>query len=406
MQFVARCRRNGTLVAAAMAGALAVAAVAPAGAWAQETEEPTEQVAEEDEDDLGGGEDDPADEDDGAGEGSPEPTDGEPTDGEPTDGEPTDEEDDVAADPAVVCDAELITDDGDEFYWFEPGQAVSCVAEGLDPAVDAEWGVEIFGVTLGDLEDDAAFEEPSEVYGATVTPAEDGTIAFDFAIPGEVVYAEVYGVVAQGEPGAETYLVEFEGFALGDFEFTIGSMDCPDPVTAGSVATCTAQEMEPGEFVYGVQFFSVREIVDYIRDLEDLLEDLDGTLDEDLLLEDLPFGEPDVVGAGEAGEDGVGSFAFTVPANRALDFYVSLAFQDGGYVAVSAGEIVPAAVGGGNTGGTPSTGSPKPVAVPRPNRVEAGAGGAAPADGGAGLIALAGLAGVGGLLLRRRLAGR
>jgi len=95
-----------------------------------------------------------------------------------------------------------------------------------------------------------------------------------------------------------------------------------------------------------------------------------------------------------------------VPGNRSLDLYIAVAFQEAGYLAVTLGEVTTVPVSRPESPSSTPTPTPTPVAVPRPNRVEAGAGGAAPADGPAGLVALAGLVGIGGVLLHRRLATR
>ncbi|GGI05502.1 hypothetical protein [Egicoccus halophilus] len=354
------------------------------------------------------------------GNARPEPAEpGTGTDEPATGGEPTEDGDGApVGTQAVRCDAERLDDEDEVAYLFVPGERVTCVAEGLDPAADAVFEGELFGLTEADLGEagEDVEDRPIEVYEQVLTPAADGTATFAFAVPAEVLVGELFGVVRQGRSGAETFHHEFYGLVFGGFELTFGELDCPDPVTAGTTGTCTAQDMTAGEFAYAVQYFSLQQLVEQIRDLGDLVADLEaGEIDDEEAFE--LFGEPDVVGVANAGSDGVGSFDFAVPTGRQLDFYVAVAAQESGYLALSAGEIVPAGTGGGtggstggstgsstggSTGGT-SNGGATPVAVVRPNRVEAGAGGAAEDTGLTALVGLLGLAAVTGLSGTRRL---
>jgi hypothetical protein len=296
---------------------------------------------------------------------------------------------------SIECDAELLDEEeGFPYYLVAAGDLVTCVAEGLDPELPASWAVEVFGITA---EDDFDLDDPEGDYldtffGDDETVDPDGTLTFDFQLPDDILLGDFEGAVWQGEEGDPSYLVEFAGAIFGDF--TSELMTCePEPAVQGGEVECSAEEMSEGEFAWEVYYLSLSDFLDMWMSDDDL---------------DL---SPDDAGSGEAGDDGVGSYAFTVPAEGDLDVYLTLVEQDD-YVGFYLGEIVPGEAEpvdeepeqedeGGGAG-------PAPVTVRQPTRVDAGAGGAA--TGGSTPLALVGLVSVLGLALtsgvRRRVTSR
>jgi hypothetical protein len=293
------------------------------------------------------------------------------------------EEGPVEVDTGVDCDAELL-DEEDEafpFYFVEPGETVTCTAFGLDPETDAEWLVDVYGATedefefsIGD-EDDLDDEEPYATFGSDgpVTPTEDGELTFEFTLPEELVVGGFDGVVWQGDAEDPTYEEFFGGLIFG---FFLGDMACdPDPAVRGEQVDCVA-ELNPGEFDWEVYELSTRDLIDlFFGDVDEDEEDLE---EFDL--------EPSASGTGDADAEGSAPFGFTLAVDGDAEIFVAVASQDDA-VAFYAGEVVPA----DDTAPVP-TPQPvdtdgedddraAPVAVPRPTRVEAGAGGAAPGGG-------------------------
>jgi hypothetical protein len=297
-------------------------------------------------------------------------------------------------DTGVACDAALLDEEDDEFpfYFVEPGETVTCTAFGLDPETDAEWVVDVYGSTEDEFEfgGDEEFddEEPYESFGSDgpVTPTDDGELTFEFTLPEELIVGGFDGLVRQGDPEEPTYEEFFGGLIFG---FFLGDMACdPDPAVRGEQVDCVA-ELNPGEFDWEVYELSAGDLIDlFFGDVGD---------EEDLEEFDL---EPSASGTGDADGDGAAPFSFTLGVDGDADIFVAVASQDDA-VAFYAGEIVPADDPVEEEPTTPTTPAPvdtgsgdedpaAPVAVPRPNRVDAGAGGAAP-DGGlpAGAAALA-----------------
>jgi hypothetical protein len=291
---------------------------------------------------------------------------------------------------SIECDAELLDeDDGFPYYLVAAGDLVTCLAEGLDPELAASWEVDFFGITsaddldLDDLEGDhlgSLGEDGLEV-------AEDGTLEFDLLVPDDLIFGDFEGFVWQGDDEEPSYLVEFAGAIFGDF--TDEMMVCePEPAVQGGEVECTAEEMSAGEFAWEVYYLSLSEFLDLSTSGDDF---------------DL---SPADEGTGEAGDDGVGSYTFTVPAEGELDVYLTLVEQ-AGYVGFYLGEIVPASAPVDTEPEQEDDGEegqPAPVTVKQPTRVDAGAGGAA-SDGAApfalvGLVSVLALAAASGL--RRR----
>jgi hypothetical protein len=307
----------------------------------------------------------------------------------------------------VDCAAEVI----DEFedaavYLVEGGELVDCVAFGLDPEGAARWQVEFFEAGFPDddfddfvgfIRDVAASSEPVASDGETDrTPEGDGSMSFAFEAPEVDAELGVFvGSVAQGPVGDETYFEEFLGFVLSDFEFVEGAMKCaPDPVRQGATVECRAEEMTTGEFDWAVKFFTVREL---------LLALVNGDVFDGV-------SDPDIRGVGAADEDRVGTFDFAVPTDGTIEVYVAFAEQED-YFALYAGAVDPPAAVTPTvarpkpTAQTPTPAAPRPapVAVRRPQRVETGAGGAAPADGPPVGLLLSGAAlAIGALALHQR----
>jgi hypothetical protein len=305
----------------------------------------------------------------------------------------------------VTCDAEPFDDEGEEFafYLVEPGETVACTAFGLDPESDAEWAVDVYGATEDEFEfgsdpEDLDDEEPYVSFGSDgpQAPTEDGELTFDFTLPEELVVGGFDGVVWQGDAEDPTYEELFGGLIFG---FFLGDMTCdPDPAVRGEGVDCVA-ELEPGDFDWEVYELSA-------SDLIDLFLGVPG--DDDLDDEEFDL-EPSASGAGTADDEGSASFSFTPAVEGEADVFFAIASQDDG-VAFYAGEIVAAAA---ETPAPTPTPTPAPVdtedddpaapvAVPRPTRVEAGAGGAA--DGGVptgGVALVLGLALTAAVTVRR-----
>jgi hypothetical protein len=308
----------------------------------------------------------------------------------------------------VSCDAELLDDEEDEeefpFYLVEPGDTLTCTASELDPATDAEWVVDVYGFTEDDdafalQDDDEEFDDdPYATFGSDgpLTPSEDGELTFSFTVPEELVFGVFDGMVWQGDPEAATYEAYFGGLIFG---FTLGDMTCDDPAVRGTETTCEA-ELTPGEFEWEVYELTVRDLLDWFGpDVDDDDGDFEDGDVEDEDFEDEP--EPTATGVGEADEDGLASFAFTLPRDGDAEVLFAVAYQEDA-VAFHLGEIAPAeeSPDGGSSAPRPAEGA-APVAVPRPNRVEAGGGGSAPTDRLPAAVLLLALASAATVAVRR-----
>jgi hypothetical protein len=311
-----------------------------------------------------------------------------------SDHEPDEEEGEhtTMAEPGISCDAEHEEEvDGVHYYSVAAGETVECTATGLDPQLDVEWYVDVWGVTADDLEgelngdfdeEELEDEPPTQEFGAVETPNEDGTLTLDFTPDADIVFGWFEGGVLQFAPETEddpVYEQYFAGDIYGDYEFMEGELTCaPDPAEHGSEVTCTAEGMTPGEFEWEVYFLTVRELLDsFTGDGEEF--------DDEGEIEDI---EPDVSGTGTADADGVGTFSFRIPEDEDVEVYFALAEQED-YLAFYAGEVGPAEdEDDGYQDDDPQLEEKAPVAVPRPTRVDAGAGGSAP-EGTAPVTALA-----------------
>jgi hypothetical protein len=287
---------------------------------------------------------------------------------------------------SVTCDAELLDDeDGFPFYFTEPGEVVTCTAEGLDPEVDAEWAVDVYAYDLFDEEAEDP-EEPTETIASDGNDevAEDGTLTFAFTIPEDITFGFFDGTVTQTVDEELTYEAFFGGVIFGLLE---GDMECdPDPAPRGSDVECTT-ELGPGAFDWEVYELSVDELLDVFFGEGEI--------------------EPSDDGTAEADEDGIGTYGFTLASTGDADLYLTIAYQDDA-AAIYAGEIVDADDRtGGPGGGAPETEDDPVVTVQRPNRVDAGAGGTAPAGSAPALalglaLALAAAASAGAVATRKR----
>jgi hypothetical protein len=295
-------------------------------------------------------------------------------------------------DTGVDCDADGLVvevEDGEEYYLVAPGTTVTCTASGLDDALPVEWAVAIYGLTeedfddFGDFDDVGDDEEPLAVFPEDGAPAEatGGKVSFSFTVPADIVFGWFEGEVLQFEDDAAegdepVYEEYFDGIIFGDLDFLEGDMECaPDPAPQGGEVECIAEEMTEGDFDWEVYFLSVDELLDAIFGDGDLAPGADGS--------------------GEADADGTGSFSFEVPVGSDLEIFLAVAEQDD-YLAFYAGEVGPAAPVVDDEDGGPEEEDADPVVtVPRPTRVDAGAGGAAPAGTvpvaalATGLVALA-----------------
>jgi hypothetical protein len=284
----------------------------------------------------------------------------------------------------VECGAMLIDDEDETYpvYLVEPGEVVECTASGLDPEDAAYLRIEFFE------DDEFWFEDggdAGEVVGTVIEDELDvdldGTVDFDLVVPEDLLFADFDGLIWQGDEEDPTYVATFGGIVFGDLP--VGEVVCePDPATQGGEVTCTAEGMDEGEFDWEVYYLSV----------DELLEVLFG--------DDEPAPGDD--GTGTAA-DGVGTYAFTIPAEGDIELYLTFVEQDE-YFGFAFGEVEPAAVTPEpvDQGTEEPVEEKAPVTVKQPTRVDAGAGGAA--TGGAsstialfGLLAATGVALVGGL---------
>jgi hypothetical protein len=291
----------------------------------------------------------------------------------------------TTAEAGISCDAEHEEEvDGVHYYSVAAGETVECTATGLDPELEAEWYVDVWGVTADDLDEDFDEEDledapPTQEFGEVVTPAEDGTLTLSFTPDAEIVFGFFEGAVLQfeaeaGEEDEPVYEQYFAGDIYGDFEFVEGDLTCePDPAEHGGEVTCTAEGMTPGEFDWEVHFLTVRELLDsFTGDGEDFddFDDFDEFDDEEF--------EPDVSGTAEADDEGVGTFSFRVPEDEDIEVYFAIAEQED-YLAFYAGEVGSTEYDDdGYQDDDPQVEEKGSVVVPRPTRVDAGAGGSAP----------------------------
>lgn len=260
----------------------------------------------------------------------------------------------------VTCDAEILDEeDGFPYYIVEPGQTLECTAVGLAPETDTEWIVDVYGDT--DLAEDGEDLPPVETLdsGGPVASSAEGELTFTFTLPADVTIGDFDGVVWQGDPEAPDYEEFLGGLIMGDL--VEGDMECdPDPAPRGDDVVCVASVL-PGAFDYEVYEVSIRDLLAFL------------TGDEDMA--------PTHSGSGETDEEGTAEFTFTVSTTGGAEAYLAIVDQ-GDSFALFVGEIVAAEttepqqpVDVDDEDDTPV------VAVPRPNRVDAGAGGTAPADG-------------------------
>jgi hypothetical protein len=340
------------------------------------------------------------------------------------DGEETAEETVEATDvedeePLVSCSS----DDDISFL----GDLIECTAEELEPGEAFEWTFDYYALDpdLGDVDDpdgltDEEFEKFAELvedgggYGEA-SPAGVGT--FSFTIPVELdigVLGLFDGVVLQGDEYEEV----FGGLIFGDFD--VAELACtPDPAVPGALVTCEADDEPGADFDWAVQLLSVEDLEELAGFDEELLDDDD--LDLDALIaelesleafedvEDLDGLEDLLVeGTGTVDEDGTLLYDFKLPSDTTAVAYATFFVSDTG-VGFFIGEIAEPAED--SAGGEPPVAqptdrdsTPAPVTVPRPTRVDTGAGGAAdgtPGTGG-GLLALGGILALLGVTLARR----
>lgn len=282
----------------------------------------------------------------------------------------------------VTCDAEV--DDLDDFplYIVAPGDTVECLAPALDADQPADWQVEFI-----DYEQDLPLEAAGE---DGVDPDPDGVLAFSFTVPDEIVFGEFDAVVTQGQDGAESYREPVSGLIQG--EVVDPDLDCdPDPATPGDTVECIVEQLRPrGEFYWFVEFLDAEqaaEVNPLLDDLDEAMSDVaEGELQggdlDDLAAEVEPLlaNGVDVLreGFGEADEDGVGRLRFDVPDDADIVAYRVVAFSDLGGFAVYEGNVE-AALPVPETP-EPDDEPPGPTPVPRPARIDTGAGGAVPTD--------------------------
>jgi hypothetical protein len=279
----------------------------------------------------------------------------------------------------VACDAdgievELDDETGDEFYVVPAGAEVECDVWGLTDELAIDWEVAIYGITADDLEDIDDLDdldvdedlEPIVVHpgeDADAITSSDGEATLTFRVPEDLVFGWFEGEVLQfGEAEEPVFEEYFEGLIFGDLELPEGDLVCePDPAPQGAEVECVAEEMTPGAFEWEVYFLTVDELLEGLFGDGDLTAASDG-------------------GEGEADAEGTGDFTFEVPVGDA-EVYLAIAEQDD-YLAFYVGEVGPPATGEEpveeDDGGEPEEEDGATVTVPRPTRVDAGAGGTAP----------------------------
>jgi hypothetical protein len=230
---------------------------------------------------------------------------------------------------------------------------------------------------------------------------------FGFTVPADITSFAFYEVLVTQDPDYEEF---FAGFVI----VLLDVVCAPDPVVAGNEVACEVHGLEPGEpFFWAVELSDGFEFDDLdefdldvdieFEDLEELsaedLEELFGVTEEDLE-------DPHAEGEGEAGDDGVGHFSFEVPEDTDATEYLAVTFADSGF-GFYLGVIEPIDVEDEAPVDDADEEDDEPVVVPRPSRVDTGAGGTAAGDlaGGAvpalGALLLLGLAGAWSSLRRR-----
>jgi hypothetical protein len=329
--------------------------------------------------------------------------------------EATDVEDE---EPLVSCSS----DDDISFL----GDLIECTAEELEPG-EFGWDVDFLALDPGlgevdapdELTDDQ-FEEFADLVRSIEGEGEagpDGVGTFSFTVPADLdigVLGVFDGVVLQGDEYEEV----FGGLIFGDFD--VAELACtPDPAVPGALVTCEADDEPGADFEWAVQLLSVEDLEELAGFDEELLDDDD--LDLDALIaelesleafedvEDLDGLEDLLVeGTGTVDEDGTLLYDFKLPSDTTAVAYATFFVSDTG-VGFFIGEIAEPAED--SAGGEPPVAqptdrdsTPAPVTVPRPTRVDTGAGGAAdgtPGTGG-GLLALGGILALLGVTLVRR----
>jgi hypothetical protein len=305
---------------------------------------------------------------------------------------------DVDDEPFVACSV----DDDVAFL----GDTVTCDANGLEPEEEFDWELEYFDLDLdiGEVDDPDELSEDEfadflgeslGTDGATGTADGDGIGSFGFVVPEDlpIEFLAVFeGLVTQGEE----YEEYFGGVILGDFE--LSDLVCsPEPAIPGARVTCEADDQPGAYFDWVVELLDVDDLAafeDALADMDDAdLEDvdLDGLLAElealgEFDLEgdlEAPFAE----GEGTVGDNGVLSYGFDLPADTTAAAYLTVSVSESGF-GVYLGEIgepIEDSSGEGSPVAAPVEKDPTsaPVTVPRPTRVDTGAGGTA--DGGAGV---------------------
>jgi hypothetical protein len=293
---------------------------------------------------------------------------------------------------------ECFLDDETWAIFVEPGDEITCEAWGLTPDETFEWEVGFVDLETDELlGDDGADDEVADGEGIGV---------FSFTVPADITSFAFYEVMVTQDPDFEE--------SFGGFVIVLSDLSCaPDPVVAGNEVACEVHGLEPGEpFFWAVELSDGFEFDDLdefdldvdieFEDLEELsaedLEELFGVTEEDLE-------DPHAEGEGEAGDDGVGHFSFEVPEDTDATEYLAVTFADSGF-GFYLGVIEPIDVEDEAPVDDADEEDDEPVVVPRPSRVDTGAGGTAAGDlaGGAvpalGALLLLGLAGA--WSLRRR----
>lgn len=291
----------------------------------------------------------------------------------------------------ITCDADV--EDADELpiYVVAPGDTVACVAPALDVDEPASWQVEFF-----DFEQDGPVATVGE---ADVAAEPDGTLAITFTVPDDIVFGEFVAVVTQGQAGVESYREPVSGLIEGEVVDPVLSCD-PDPAIHGDTVECVATQLPPGsEFHWVAEFLDAGRVSEFDGAEDDLDEAMSDVVEGGLLEADKDAsaaevgpllthgGDEFVEGTGEADEDGVGRFSFDVPDDEEITTYHALVFTDLGGFALYEGRVEAAP--------PPVDETPGPKPVPRPVRIDTGAGGvgaASPApDGWPPVAAVVGL---------------